>query len=74
MAHLLLILDAIVRQHVDDEHPAAGRQHARGLRQRARRLRHVMQHQRDHRDVERAVVDRQRFQVAPAHVHVGERP
>ena len=37
VAHLLAIGLAIVRQHVGDEQPAAGAQHARGLGERLRR-------------------------------------
>ena len=72
MAHLRLVLGAIVRQHVDDEDAAARLQHARRLGQRPRRIRQVVQHQRQHRDVELAVVDRQRFERAAADVDVGD--
>src|SRR5436190_1131917 len=47
--HLLLIVFAIVRQHVDDDHTPAWLDDARDLSQRAPRLRQVMQHQHQRR-------------------------
>ena len=66
MAHLLLIL--LRARAAACPRPARGRRAAaRGPPpQRARRIRRVVQHQRQHRRVELAVVDRQRFRARPA--------
>ena len=65
-----LVLVAIVRQHVDDQQAAAGPEHARRFGQRAGRIGHVVQHQREQRRRRAAVVDRQRFERRPAHLDV----
>ncbi len=70
MAHLLLVLHAVVREHVHDEHASARRQDASGLRQDARRIRLVVQDQRQHGHVDRRIVERQVLERALAHVHV----
>ena len=70
VAHLLPVLLAIVRQHVADQQPPAGLQHARGFAQRGRRVRHVVQHEQQRGGVELAVVDRQRLELAAPDVDV----
>ena len=71
MAHLLLVLLAVVRLHVDDEEPPARPQHAAGLGERERRLGDVVQDEDAGRGVERAVVDRQRLEPAAPQIDVG---
>ncbi len=73
VSHLLLVVTAIVGQHVHDEHAAARRSDARGFRDGAPGIGHVMQHERQHGDVELLVVHRQRFERAAPHLHVGHR-
>ena len=51
---------------------AARLEHARDFGERARRLRHVVQHQHQRRGVEPRVVDRQRFELAAAQIDVVE--
>ena len=52
---------------------AARLEHARHFGERARRLRHVVQHQHQRRRVEPRIVDRQRLELAAAQVDVVER-
>ena len=54
MAHLLLILAVLMRQHVDDEQAAAGLQDAGNFGQRSCRIRRIMQHKRHHGRIELA--------------------
>ena len=72
MAHLLPVVLAIVRQHVDNEQAAARLEDARDLGQRLLRLRHVMQHQHQRRRVEPGIVDRQRLELAAPEIDVVE--
>ena len=72
MAHLLAVVLALVRQHVDDEQAAAGLEHARGLGERRGRRRQMVQHEHHRRGVERRVVDRQRLELAAAQLDVGQ--
>ena len=64
MAHLLTVALAVVREHVHDEHAAAGLQHAGDLGERVRRLGHVVQHEHQRGRIEPLVVDRQGFELA----------
>ena len=70
MSHLVLVLFAVVRQHVDHQHPAARLEHAVHFGQRAHGLRDVMQDQRQHRHIQLPIVDRQRFHVAAPNIDV----
>ena len=70
MAHLLLILDAVVRQHVDDQDSPALPQDAMHFRQRPPRLRQVVQYERHDGRIQLAVIDGQRFHVAASHLDV----
>ncbi len=71
MTHLLLILLAVVRKHVDHEHAPTRSHHATHFRERARRLWRVVQNERQHRDVELAGLDRQALQFSLPDVDVG---
>src|ERR1700674_5063764 len=72
VAHLLPIVLAIVRLHVDEDHAAAGLQDARHLGERALRLGHVMEHQHQRRRVEPRIVYRQRLEISAPEVDVVE--
>ena len=64
MAHLLAVVLAIVRQHVDHDQAADWFEDARHLDECARRIGHVMQHEHQRRRIQAAVVDWQLLEVA----------
>src|SRR5690606_20766680 len=70
VSHLLLVLDTIVRQHVDDERATARFEHACRLGEGTCWVGQVMEHQRHHHDVDSFGVDRHRFEAAETDVDV----
>src|SRR5687767_3539574 len=70
VAHLLLVLLPVVRQHIDDEHATAGTKRAPDLRQRPGRRWRVMQDQRQHRGVQLAILDRKALELALPQIDV----
>ena len=72
MAHLLLVLQALVRQHVQDQQPTARAQHAARFIQHAARVRDVVQHQDHQGGIERPVGQGKRLQLALAQIHVAQ--
>ena len=56
MSHLLLVVAAVVGQHVHDERPATGAHHPADFRQSPGRVRRVVQDERQYRRVQLAVL------------------
>lgn len=72
MSHLLLVLAAVVAQHVDDQHAAARLQRAGRFAQHGERLGDVVKDQTRDRSVELGVVDGEPLEIAVAHVDTVE--
>jgi hypothetical protein len=70
VAHLALVLDALVLDHVDRDEASARSQHAGGLAEHLGRLGDMVQDEAHRRGVERAVVDRQGLELAAPEVDV----
>lgn len=70
MPHLLSVALAFVGHHVDEQHPSSRLEDARHFGQRHRWIRHVVQHQHQRRDVEAAIVNRQRLEVAAPKIDI----
>ena len=70
--HPLLVLVAIVLEHVDHEDAAAGAEHASGLAQHGQRVGRVVQHETDRRGVERRPLDRQGIELALPELDVAD--
>ncbi len=72
MAHLLTVVLAIVRQHVDDDQPSARLEHARDFIERASRIRDMVEHQHDGRRIQPRVINGQRLEIAAPEIDVVE--